>query len=514
MRTYNLKNFRGEFFATTNDVADAIRNLKQSGKEIFLDTLLGTKGSENEIAVYDANGVFKSSSYTVGVTTKTNFGGENKFATEAGAKAYIDDAVSAVSSAAISVTGATGNAVTVTGEGTEKTIQLVLDGVTLTQSASGLKSNLTVVKLANATSGYAASYQLQDGAGNALGSTIDIVKDQFLKSGFLVWGTSANLNNGVPENESATKTATAKYPFVKLVLYTNENGVSADDTLTTTLYIPADELFHDYTVEQNASQIQLAISGTNEISASVVAGSIGTTELSTSVVASLGLADTAIQAGDVNRIIYTQAEGTEGQEGYKAEVSVKGALDDLYNQIGAGGSVVLQISNAIGNLDYTDTAVANQYVSSVSETDGVINVTRVALPVVSVTYDSSTKELKVNGTAITTLNPATIGADPDGSANSVKSIFLGKAIEFVDVTVTLDGNNVVDVNGCKSILAEGVVTATIPGKVICIYDADGNQIYPDVNYNKTTNVSTVVADFGSNTVDTTWDVTYSRIITE
>lgn len=702
MRTYNLKNFKGEFFATTSDITKAVGNLKQPGKEVLLDTLLGTKGNENEIAVYNADGVFKSSTYTVGVTTKDGFGGANKLATEVGSKeytdnqislintelsekadltdgtvpvdqipvlpgfdkiedydlhisslaqviqrritvgeeftgsmtagtyepnitegniytlsvhtaegndsilrlkeymrskgvseemlktipektvwindsginvsvitdlqnsmpnkldkvtgvtnnivvfgdgnaikdstykvatdttlsgandiptastikSYVDKAVNVVVSAAINVSGVDGNAVTVSDSGTERTIQLVLDGTTLSQSESGLKSNLTIVKLADATSGYAASYQLQDGSGNPIGSTIDILKDQFLKSALLVWGTSANLNEGVPANESATKTETAKYPFLKLVLYTNENGTPADDTLTTTLYIPVDELFHDYTVEQGASKIQLAISNSNELSATVVAGSIGTTELSSGVVASLGLADSAIQEGDVDRIIYTPAEGTPGEGGYKEAVSVKGALDDLYNQIEAGDSIASQITDAINALDYSDSAVENQYVSSVTETDGVISVTRVALPVVSVTYDGGTKELKVNGTAITTLNSETIGADPAGSADNVKSVFLGKAVELVDVTVTLDGNNVVDENGCKSILADGVVTAVVPGKVICVYDADGNQIYPDVTYNKVSKESTLVADFGSTAVDVTWDITYSRIITE
>lgn len=46
-----------------------------------------------------------------------------------------------------------------------------------------------------------------------------------------------------------------------------------------------------------------------------------------------------------------------------------------------------RISRAIENLDYSDTAVTGQYVSAVSETDGVIKVTRASLPAVG-TADS------------------------------------------------------------------------------------------------------------------------------
>ena len=52
---------------------------------------------------------------------------------------------------------------------------------------------------------------------------------------------------------------------------------------------------------------------------------------------------------------------------------VKAALDDA---LGNGGSVSSQITTAINALDSTDTAVENQFVTSVSEADGIITVTR------------------------------------------------------------------------------------------------------------------------------------------
>ena len=55
------------------------------------------------------------------------------------------------------------------------------------------------------------------------------------------------------------------------------------------------------------------------------------------------------------------------------------------------------VTNAINALDVADTAVANQYVSQVVETDGKIAVTRVSLPVTSVTEGATNGTIAVNG---------------------------------------------------------------------------------------------------------------------
>ena len=55
------------------------------------------------------------------------------------------------------------------------------------------------------------------------------------------------------------------------------------------------------------------------------------------------------------------------------------------------------VTSAINALDVADTAVANQYVSQVVETDGKIAVTRVPLPVTSVTEGSANGTIAVNG---------------------------------------------------------------------------------------------------------------------
>lgn len=59
--------------------------------------------------------------------------------------------------------------------------------------------------------------------------------------------------------------------------------------------------------------------------------------------------------------------------------AMDGRVDALEAAIGEGGSVSTQITTAIEKLDVTDTAVANQFVTEVSETDGKIAVKRAAL---------------------------------------------------------------------------------------------------------------------------------------
>lgn len=62
------------------------------------------------------------------------------------------------------------------------TLGLKLDGTTLTQTANGLKSTLTLKRQSTAETGYAATYGLYDGNDNLLGEKINIDRDKFLKS--------------------------------------------------------------------------------------------------------------------------------------------------------------------------------------------------------------------------------------------------------------------------------------------------------------------------------------------
>jgi hypothetical protein len=74
-------------------------------------------------------------------------------------------------------------------------------------------------------------------------------------------------------------------------------------------------------------------------------------------------------AGSAANVLGTSSDTAANMTVY----GVKAALDDA---LGNGGSVSSQITTAINALDSTDTAVENQFVTSVSEADGIITVTR------------------------------------------------------------------------------------------------------------------------------------------
>lgn len=68
--------------------------------------------------------------------------------------------------------------------------------------------------------------------------------------------------------------------------------------------------------------------------------------------------------------------------------TAEGEIDALQEAVGAGGSIDTRITNAINALDKTDTAVDGQYVSAVSEDNGVVTVTRASLPDYTEVYDA------------------------------------------------------------------------------------------------------------------------------
>lgn len=74
---------------------------------------------------------------------------------------------------------------------------------------------------------------------------------------------------------------------------------------------------------------------------------------------------------------------------YAKKTEIPTAVSDLANDLGfeTKANVGSRITGAINSLDYSDTAEEGKYVSSVSETNGVIKVTRASLPAVG-TADS------------------------------------------------------------------------------------------------------------------------------
>ena len=113
------------------------------------------------------------------------------------------------------------------------------------------------------TEGYLKSYTINQGGTKI--ATIDIPRDLVCTGGEVVTD---------PEGQPAGT-------YIKLTIANQEAPI----------YINVKTLVDVYTAQASASQIQLAISETNEISATIVAGSVGTTELADSAITTVNIAD-------------------------------------------------------------------------------------------------------------------------------------------------------------------------------------------------------------------------------
>ena len=283
---------------------------------------------------------------------------------------------------------------------------------------TGGTASVVTVEEDTTSTDYAKVYQIKQGG--ELKGTINIPKDMVVESGSVVVN---------PEGQPAGT-------YIKLVLANAEKSE---------IFVNVGTLVDIYTAKAEAAQVQLAIDAkTREISATIVAGSVGTTELAddavtsakikdanvtkaklaTDVQTSLGKADSAVQTiatGTKNGSI--AVDGTDvdvkglGSAAYKADTAfdAAGAAAGVKTEVvggeadaataptiyGAKAYADAKIAEAAGNydasgtaqglidaLDVTDTAVANNYVSAVSQTGGKIKVTRTALPDYTEVYDA------------------------------------------------------------------------------------------------------------------------------
>lgn len=272
------------------------------------------------------------------------------------------------------------------------------------------------------TDGALKSYTIKQGTTTV--GVIDIPKDMVVESGEVVTN---------PEGQTAGT-------YIKLKLA----------NVTEPLYINVGTLVDIYKAKAEATQVQVTIdSATREISAAIVAGSVTSTELadnavvtakiadanvtkaklSTEVQASLGKADaaapqTALDA-EIERATKAEAQALTDAKAYSdaelakevkragdAEAALSGRLDDVEALLGEGeGSVADQIAAAkdeaiaaaqtkIEALDVEDTAVAGQFVTRVSETDGKIAVERAAITTDHLTQGTKTLVFDCGSSAI------------------------------------------------------------------------------------------------------------------
>lgn len=172
-------------------------------------------------------------------------------------------------------------------------------------------------------------------------------------------------------------------------------------------------------------------------------------------IAGLDKADTAVAGEFVTAV--SEADGVitvsraalqESDIPELAQSKITGLTDklaEIEEAIGTGSDGALTDAKAytderIEGLDYTDTAVEKQFVTAVSEADGVITVTRAALQATDIPV---IEQAQVNGLDTALANAAKAGTDAAAQALTDAKAYTDEQIQGLDVTDTAVEKNVV-----------------------------------------------------------------------
>ena len=154
-------------------------------------------------------------------------------------------------------------------------------------------------------------------------------------------------------------------------------------------------------------------------------GLVGETAVATQIANAIAALKTELIGTDSDIAPFNTIKGAK-KYADSLNAAMDSRVDALEEAVGTGGSVDSKITAAIGKLDKSDTAVDGQVVSAVSETDGVITVSRRAL----VETDIPTlSQSKVNGLAT-----SLAGKQDTLVFNSAYDASTNKAATMADVT--------------------------------------------------------------------------------
>ena len=257
---------------------------------------------------------------------------------------------------------------------TSPKIDVVIDpasGNALSKSAAGLKVTIpaaaeySIVK-EESSSDYAAVYHLtKDGAN--VGASINIPKDMVVKSGAVVTN---------PEGQED-----GTYIVLTLANATEDK-----------IYIPVDSLI-EYVTSGSAADdmVVVNVSGDHKVTATITDGKVTKAKLDANVQASLGLADTAVQGGEGVSAEGAYVSTTVEKVDKKLKVSAALTVQKM-STAGAAAKGLAEASDVksyvaeeirkvtkVETLDSPDEAKSGQFVTAVSQTDGIITVSRAAL---------------------------------------------------------------------------------------------------------------------------------------
>ena len=116
-------------------------------------------------------------------------------------------------------------------------IQLQVDQNVFNNTAAGLSSRLTLVKLDQAAQGFASSYQLQGADGQPIGDIINIIRDMYLQD-------ASYIPEATAQDHEEDSNVIVGQPYIKFICYLQSDSQPA--SYSKSLYIPVKQLISTY----------------------------------------------------------------------------------------------------------------------------------------------------------------------------------------------------------------------------------------------------------------------------
>ena len=182
-------------------------------------------------------------------------------------------------------------------------------------------------------------------------------------------------------------------------------------------------------LDQSMGELDQAIEKIQGGQLNITAGAVGTTELKNDAVTADKIADNAVDSSEIAENAVDSSEIAENEVG-SSEIAAEAvgtseiangsvALADLNDEV--MNEVDGKINTKVEALDVADTAVAGQYVSSVSEANGIITPARVAfdeeVTAESVNAPTSAAVAGYVGSAVSTINSNIAGKQIKSTAD-------------------------------------------------------------------------------------------------
>lgn len=400
--------------------------------------------------------------------------------------------VEAVAKARLESVEAGDNSITIAGSAIKPSVAVKVSqavGNALSLADDGLKVEIPEVKVPvyslikdeTAAAGDIATYHLtKDGVNE--GIAINIPKDLVVASGSVVELEDGALPDGI----------TVAGTYIKLVLANSAKPI----------YINVGSLIEYVTGgsgQNDAIQINVS-SDTHKVTASVKKGSLTKEMLVADVVASLGKADSAIQAvaaGDTNGTI--KVDGTEvaitglqdaayttvksindTAQGYvnTAKAALEGATTDTDESATIAGAkkyadkvasaaeenAGAALTTEIGKLKNDDKAVDNQFVTAVTEANGIVTVARKALVAADIPDLGMSKITGLEDALGGKQDTLTFDGDYKAGVNNaatVSTVNAAKTALIGDISAeaaTTDGNTIADVRRYVDAKTKGIAS--------------------------------------------------------